>query len=111
VQPKDFLPYVQQTGVFVMPSLFEPWGVVMHEFAAMGFPLLVSNKVGASECFLEENKNGFSFQAGNINSLKEKLKMIMQLQPEQLNLMGECSYKLAEKITPGSWANTLIKML
>jgi len=111
VQPENFLTYAQQTGVFVMPSLFEPWGVVLHEFAAMGFPLLASDRVGAMECFLEDNKNGFVFKAGDVNSLKEKMKEMMQLPTEQLNLMGEHSYKLAQNITPKIWADNLMKLI
>ncbi|MBS1645892.1 MAG: glycosyltransferase [Bacteroidetes bacterium] len=111
VQPCDFLPYVQQTGVFVMPSLFEPWGVVLHEFATMGYPLIASDKVGASEAFLQENKNGFIFEAGNVFSLKEKMKTIIQMPPEQLLLMGEYSKQAAQKITPEIWANNLMTMI
>ncbi|HKC69810.1 MAG TPA: glycosyltransferase family 4 protein [Bacteroidia bacterium] len=111
IQPEDFLEYAQQTGVFVMPSLFEPWGVVLHEFAAMGFPLLASDKVGAIEAFLQDTKNGFVFKAGDVNSLKEKLKELMHLPPEQLNLMGEYSYRLAQNITPKKWADNLMKLI
>jgi glycosyltransferase involved in cell wall biosynthesis len=111
VQPEDFLEYAQQTGVFVMPSMIEPWGVVLHEFAAMGFPLLASDKVGAIEAFLEDKKNGFVFKADDISSLKEKLKEFMHLKPEQLNLMGEYSYQLAQRITPKTWADNLMKLI
>ncbi len=111
VQPENFFDYAQQTGVFVMPSLFEPWGVVLHEFAAMGFPLLASDKVGAVESFLEDGKNGYTFKAGDINSLKEKLQEVMQLSAEQLNLMGEYSHQLAQRITPKIWADNLMKLV
>jgi glycosyltransferase involved in cell wall biosynthesis len=111
VQPENFLEYAKQTGVFVMPSLFEPWGVVLHEFAAMGFPLLASDKVGAVESFLEDGKNGYIFKAGDINSLKEKLKEVMQLSAEQLNLIGEYSNQLAQRITPKTWADNLMKLV
>ena len=111
VQPENFQEYAQQTGVFVMPSLIEPWGVVLHEFAAMGFPLVASDRVGAIEFFLEDKKNGFVFKADDINSLKEKLKECMELLPEQLNLMGKYSYKLAQCITPKTWADNLIKLI
>ena len=111
VQPENFLQYAEQTGVFVMPSLFEPWGVVLHEFAAIGFPILASNRVGATEFFLQENINGFTFNAEDINSLKEKLKQMMQLPTEQLNLMGDFSYQLAQNHTPKIWADNLIELI
>jgi glycosyltransferase involved in cell wall biosynthesis len=108
VQPTDFFNYVKDTSVFVLPSLFEPWGVVLHEFATMGFPLIVSDKTGAAEAFMEPGKNGFVFESGNTSSLKEKLKTMMQMPPENLTLMGEHSRKLALKITPATWSYTLM---
>ena len=111
VQPEHMEQYAKKCGVFVMPSLFEPWGVVLHEFACLGFPLLVSDQVGAAECFLEDGKNGFSYVAGDVQALKEKLKEFMQLSPEQLNLMGEYSYRLSERITPKIWAENLMKLI
>ncbi len=111
VQPNDLLQYVKNTGVFIMPSLFEPWGVVLHEFAIMGFPLIVSDSVGASEIFVKDKVNGFLFEAEKAGSLKEKLKTIMQLTPEQLTLMGDESRKLALQITPDKWADTVMNFV
>ena len=111
VQPKDFGQYAENTGVFVMPSLFEPWGVVLHEFALMGFPLLVSDRVGAAEIFLSDKVNGFLFEAENPTSLKEKLKTIMQLSSEDLTLMGDESRKRSLAITPNLWADTVMNFI
>lgn len=111
VQPADMLRYVKDTGVFVMPSLFEPWGVVLHEFATMGFPLVISDKVGAAEVFLKNGMNGYSYPAGKEDALKEKLKTIMSLTTEQLTLMGSESRKLAFNITPRKWADTVVSFI
>lgn len=111
VQPENMLEYVKNTGVFVMPSLFEPWGVVLHEFATMGFPLVVSDKVGSAEAFLKEGKNGYMFKSEKPVTLKEKLKTIMQLGPEQLTLMGDESRRLALQITTQTWADTVMSFL
>ena len=34
-------------GAFVLPSLSEPWGLVVNEAASTGLPLLVSNRAGS----------------------------------------------------------------
>ena len=39
---------VRQCGVFVLPSTYEPWGVVVHEHACAALPLLLSSAVGAA---------------------------------------------------------------
>lgn len=111
VQPKAMEKYIADTGVFVLPSTFEPWGVVLHEFAAAGFPLICSNEVGAAEKFLQENENGFMFKAGNISALKEAMRKIISLSDEKLIKMGEKSAELAKQITPDIWADTLMSIL
>ena len=108
VQPKDLEPILEKTGVFILPSRFEPWGVVVQEYAAAGFPLLLSTAVGAREVFLEEGKNGFSFFPHDVSLLKKELKKIMDLSSKELILMSEKSHKLAQKIGPQIWANTVL---
>ncbi len=110
VQPKDLPSYTLQTGVFILPSRFEPWGVVVHEFAASGFPLLVSNQVGAKEQFLQEGKNGFEFKSESISDLKQALKKIINCSETELMDMSAYSNKLSKSISPTTWVNSLLKM-
>ncbi len=110
VQPKDLEPILEQAGVFVLPSRFEPWGVVVQEYSAAGFPLLVSESVGASEAFLEPGKNGFSFAPNDVNSLKSQLKKITELNTKELLLMSEKSHQIAQKISPEGWTDTVLKI-
>lgn len=110
VQPKDLETYTSQTGVFVLPSRFEPWGVVVHEFAASGFPLLLSEAVGAKEQFLEENKNGYSFSPNNVVSLKIAMKSMMAKSDAELIAMGRYSHQKAQSITPEKWAQNFLKL-
>jgi glycosyltransferase involved in cell wall biosynthesis len=107
VQPQNLSSFLLQTGVFVLPSRFEPWGVVVHEYAASGFPLLLSDAVGASKTFLQNDSNGFSFQANNISSLKNALKKIIHLNSETLIEMSKKSHSQAQKVTPEIWVNTI----
>lgn len=110
VQPKDLQNYISQTGVFILPSRYEPWGVVVHEFAAAGFPLLLSTQVGAKEQFLTEEKNGFQFEAQNATSLKNALKKIISCSDEKLIEMGKYSFELSKSISPTIWSNSILKM-
>jgi len=108
VQPKELEPILEKTGVFVLPSRFEPWGVVAHEYAASGFPMLLSSEVGAREVFLEEGKNGYVFSPQDVVGLKKELKKIMNLNHKELILMSEHSHLLAQKLNPAKWANTVL---
>lgn len=110
VQPKDLETYTSQTGVFILPSRFEPWGVVVHEFAASGFPLLLSNAVGAKEQFLENDKNGFSFNPNDVASIKTAMKTIIAKSDAELIEMGKQSHLKAQSITPEKWVKNLLKL-
>ncbi len=111
VQPEQMSEYIKNTDVFVLPSLVEPWGVVVHEFAAAGFPLLCSNKVGAAHLFVNEGDNGFVFEAGNDSDLKSLLKKVVNLPKQELVKMGEESNKMAQKLTLEKWTDTLMQLL
>ncbi len=111
IQPAKMHTITDETGVCVLPSNFEPWGVVVHEYAAVGFPLICSEKIGAATSFLEEGKNGFFFQSGNKEELKRALKKIMSASSDQLFEMGELSHKKSQQLSPETWANTVLEIL
>jgi glycosyltransferase involved in cell wall biosynthesis len=110
VQPERMLEVIESTGVFVLPSHFEPWGVVIHEFAAAGFPLLCSSACGAADLFLEPGINGYVYQSGNIQELKNLLRKISLLPDAELIRMSERSHRLAASVTPEKWADTVLSM-
>jgi glycosyltransferase involved in cell wall biosynthesis len=65
--------YYSLSDVFVLPSLSEPWGLVVNEAMVCGLPVIVSNKCGAAYDLVCENKNGFTFDPRDVNELVERL--------------------------------------
>ncbi len=110
VQPDQMEDIIQQTGVFILPSHFEPWGVAVQEFATAGFPLICSDEVGAADAFLKEESNGYGFKSGNVQDLKRSMKRIMGLSDEKLIEMARQSHLLGTRINPESWALTALSM-
>jgi glycosyltransferase involved in cell wall biosynthesis len=111
VQPLELNQFIKESGVFVLPSRFEPWGVVVHEFAAAGFPLLLSDAVGAKEQFLKIGQNGFSFKENSVSQLKSALTKYIQLSNQDLVKMAQVSNELSKSITPETWVKTISKIL
>ena len=62
VQAADMGVYLEQCGASILASMYEAWGVVVHEHAAAGLPLLLSDAVGARHRFLQEGRNGWSLR-------------------------------------------------
>jgi glycosyltransferase involved in cell wall biosynthesis len=111
IQPEDMPYFIENAGIFVLPSLYEPWGLVLHEFAAAGFPLICSNAVGASDVFLKDGENGFIFKARNMEELKRCFKKITSAGDETLVDMGNKSRQKAVQITPATWARAVMGII
>lgn len=110
VQPEELPSLAAEAGAFVLPSREEPWGVVVHEFAAGGLPLVISDACGAGDAFLRDGFNGFRHRANHQESLKNALLDITRLTDSELLKMGQKSTELALQITPEQWAQTLISL-
>ena len=90
----------RQMGALILPSRYEPWGVVAHEFAAAGLPLLLSNKVGARQQFLIDGFNGYSFAAASANDLALKMNQLASTTDDDLLAMAKASRQLASTLSP-----------
>jgi glycogen synthase len=84
--------------------------VVVQEYAASGFPLVLSDAVGAGEQFLQSGQNGFSFKASDVMELKHCLKKTIELSAKELSSMSQKSHALAQSNSPEKWAATRRKM-
>ena len=110
-QAKEMNDVVAQSGVFVLPSTYEPWGVVVHEHACAGLPLLLSSAVGAAERFLVEGENGHRFLADDKKTLKSTLRMLILSSDAELSAMGRRSADLGRAWSPAEWARTANELL
>lgn len=81
--------------VFVLPSLLEPWGLVINEVMNAGRAVIVSDQVGAAADLLQDGKNGFAFPAGDINALSTCLLKILA-DPDLCRRMGNRSLEIIE---------------
>jgi len=50
--------YFKSNDIFVLPSLAEPWGLVVEEALYFGLPVMVSKNCGASE-LIQDGVNGY----------------------------------------------------
>jgi glycosyltransferase involved in cell wall biosynthesis len=111
VQPDKMADYLSEGGIFILPSHFEPWGVVVHEFAVMGFPLICSTKVGAATQFVEHGINGYLLNDKISDSLYNVLKMITQKSDPDLFEMSKQSHRIGLQVRPSDWVNTVLNLM
>ena len=63
--------------IFVLPSVFEPWGLVVNEAMCFSLPIIISDEVGAGGDLVKEGVNGCIYPSGDIDELSNKLKMLL----------------------------------
>ncbi len=101
----------RQSGAFILPSRYEPWGVVVHEFATAGLPLLLSEHVGARPQFLIDGLNGYTFYQDSAKDLAQKMHQLSSLSCESLLKMGQVSAGMAKRVTPEIAAASFVSAL
>lgn len=84
--------YYDLCDLFVLPSVREPWGLVVNEVMNASRAVLASDQVGCAADLVEDGVNGFVFKAGDIPSLCAALSKA--LSPHvSLASMGQASRK------------------
>jgi len=89
----DPLPYYAAADVFVLPSYYDPFGLVVLEAAACGLPLVTTRCTGASE-LLHDGREGYLLDdPGDAAALAERLALLAD--PQQRRAMGAAARRTA----------------
>jgi glycosyltransferase involved in cell wall biosynthesis len=62
--------------VLVLPSTFEPWGLVVNEAMAAGLPVIVSENVGCVDDLVADGVTGLVVEAGSASGLATAMNRI-----------------------------------
>jgi glycosyltransferase involved in cell wall biosynthesis len=111
VQPAELPAVMRKAAALVLPSRFEPWGIVVHEAATSGLPLIVSNRCGATDYFLCPGLNGYLISPDSIDALLDALNKFVKLSPSDRLSMAQRSCLLARRRSPTTWAASVAQVL
>lgn len=81
---KDFIKKISKCSVFVLPSLYETFGIVIIEAMALSKPVISSDTFGAFD-IIKNEYNGFIFEKENVIQLHKVLETTL----ENINLRNE----------------------
>ena len=86
--------------IFALPSLFEPWGLVINEAMCFSLPLVVSDKVGCGPDLVREGENGLIFPGGDAAALASCLQRLVaeeslrsQMRQRSLEIISKWNYQ------------------
>ena len=111
VQPSRLPGEFSDAGCFLLPSSFEPWGVVVHEAVSAGLVIVASSSVGATPHLVQNNYNGYVFEPGNSNDLAALMARLDKMDAKKLEKMGSASFNLSQQFTPDRWAESLVSFV
>lgn len=85
--------WITKTSVFVLPSYREGVPRSTQEAMAIGRPIITTDVPGCRDTVVD-GVNGFLVPKWNVDALVEKMVFFIE-NPEQINIMGQESYKIA----------------
>jgi glycosyltransferase involved in cell wall biosynthesis len=84
--------YYAAADIFVLPSRYETWGLVLNEAMACGLPGIVSDTCGAAYDMIIDGKTGYSYTMGDVEQLS-KLMVYMSNSLDNCKKMGQQAEK------------------
>ena len=96
--------------LFVLPSEYEPFGVVVNEAMLCSCPVAVSDCVGAARDLIAPGRNGFVFPCGDVVALAAILRENL---PDRVRLkhLGEAARKRMETWSPREYIRALVSAI
>jgi glycosyltransferase involved in cell wall biosynthesis len=110
VQPEDLPSVFGQATALILPSRFEPHGVIVQEAAAAGLAIICSDAVGAGDLFVRPGLNGVVFGTASVSDLARALIEIHGWDATDLSEASATSRNLALQFTPRGWTSTLLSL-
>lgn len=101
--PEELPRFFAQADVFVLPSRYDGWGVVVNQALGAGLPIVCSDMVGAGRDLVEEEINGLRFPAGDTAALSDRMQRFI-IQPSLCESWGQVSRRRARHWTPAAGA-------
>lgn len=90
---KEVLELMSKQDLFVFPSLFEGYGLVVAESMSQGTPVITTRRTCGAD-FITDNENGWLVEAGKTAELVEKIQNILA-EPECLCRVGKAALETA----------------
>jgi glycosyltransferase involved in cell wall biosynthesis len=108
VSPDDLPGVMAEAGCLILPSRFEPWGVVVQEAAASGQAVICTSTCGAASRLVLDGYNGRVVAPDKPAELTQAMHWVANADPARRVAMSERGVELAKQYTPQRWAEHLV---
>ena len=110
VAPESLPDVLRRGSALVLPSRFEPWGVVVHEATCAGLGVIASTRVGAADEFVVDRVNGRIVEP-SAEGVLEGLLWWHGLDGNGRAAARTTSLERSGRVTPRQWSATVQSMM
>ena len=99
VPDSELYMYYYASDIFVFPTHYDPWGLVVNEAMACGLPVIVSDAAGCHFDLVRNGRNGFVVHAGDVNGIVRAIELLSNSDlrkhfgEESLRIISRWTYK------------------
>lgn len=110
VQPSRLPAVMREAACLVLPSRFEPFGVVVHEATSVGLQVITTDVVGAADLFVESFQNGRVVASGDSLAVTEAMNWVHDQSSGERHAATRRSRELASRQSPETWSRELLSL-
>lgn len=96
---KELMAYYHVGDIFVLPSMYEPFGTVVNEALLAGCYVLCSSEAGAS-CLIADERNGFRFDVTQPEEMIRKGQILLKKVIDHDDKRNKMLFSYQEMIDP-----------
>jgi glycosyltransferase involved in cell wall biosynthesis len=93
--------YFKASDVFVLPSRFDTWGLVVNEAMHFGLPCIVSDMVGSRRDLIKDGETGFVFKHQESEDLAAQMRRFL-VDEKAAGRMGKNAHQLIQNYSIAS---------
>jgi len=106
--PHDIGQLLMNSAAMILPSLREPWGLVVNEALSFGCPVVVSDICGCVPELVIDGVTGYSFPVGDVGALAQAMSKAQLLSQDRAAVALRCLDVIA-KFTPENAAAQFLR--
>ena len=76
LEQQGVIEMLHAADIAVVPSHFEPWGLVVNEAMAAGLPVVASDRVGAVDDLVIDGETGVVYRSGDVGELASEMETL-----------------------------------
>ena len=109
-QPHELPAIFAASDVFLLPSRYDGWGVVVNQALGAGMPVISSTAAGAGRDLIQDGRNGLHVLPGCADSLEAAMRRIAE-NPAERSAMACAALESSKVIRPESAARRWLDVL